>query len=75
MKKTSLRAILAISACLMPAAMATAQAEVFYLRGPCRIYIDTDLAAKPVRDGDARLFAHDICAAYETAVPFLRLSN
>ena len=53
MKKTSLRAILAFSACLMPAAMATAQAEVFYLRGPCRIYIDTDFIRLPNQCGTA----------------------
>ena len=51
MRKIILRAILAISACLMPAAMATAQAEVFYLRGPCRIYIDTDFIRLPNHAG------------------------
>jgi len=53
MRKIILRAILAISACLMPAAMATAQAEVFYLRGPCRIYVDTDFIRLPKQCGTA----------------------
>jgi hypothetical protein len=51
MKKIILRAMLAISACLMPAAMATAQAEVFYPRGPCRIYVDTDFIRLPKQCG------------------------
>ena len=51
MKKIILRAILAISACLLPAAIATAQAEVFYPRGPCRIYVDTDFIRLPNQCG------------------------
>ena len=53
MRKIILRAILAISACLMPAAIATAHAEVFYLRGPCRIYVDTDFIRLPKQCGTA----------------------
>ena len=51
MKMTILRAILAISACLLPAAIATAHARVFYPRGPCRIYVDTDFIRLPNQCG------------------------
>ena len=53
MKMTILRAILAISACLTPAAIASARAEVFYPRGPCRIYVDTDFIRLPKQCGTA----------------------
>ena len=53
MKMTILRAILAISACLLPAAIATAHARVFYPRGPCRIYVDTDFIRLPNQCGTA----------------------
>jgi len=49
--KTTLRAILVISACLMPAAITTADADVFYPRGPCRIYADTDFIRLPNQCG------------------------
>jgi hypothetical protein len=53
MKMTILRAILAISVCLMPAAIAAANAEVFYSRGACRIYVDTDFIRLPNQCGMA----------------------
>jgi hypothetical protein len=53
MKVKILRAILAISVCLMLAVIATAHAEVFYPRGACRIYVDTDLIRLPNQCGTA----------------------
>ena len=50
MKVKILRAILAISVCLMPA-IATAHEQVFYPRGACRIYVDTDLIRLPKQCG------------------------
>jgi len=42
--------ILAISMCLFT--LATARAEVYYLRGaPCRIYVDTDFIGIPDQCG------------------------
>jgi hypothetical protein len=57
MKVKILRAILAISVCLMPA-IATAHAEVFYPRGACRIYVDTDLIRLPKQCGTTAIPAH-----------------
>jgi hypothetical protein len=53
MKTKILRAILAISVCLMPLAIAAANAEVFYPRGACRIYVDTDFIRLPNQCGTA----------------------
>jgi hypothetical protein len=53
LKMKILRAILAISVCLMPAAIAAANAEVFYPRGSCRIYVDTDFIRLPNQCGTA----------------------
>jgi hypothetical protein len=52
MKVKILRAILVISVYLMPA-IATAREEVFYPRGPCRIYVETDLIRLPKQCGTA----------------------
>jgi hypothetical protein len=53
MQMQILRASVAISVCLMPAVIATAHAEVFYPRGACRIYVDTDFIRLPNQCGTA----------------------